>query len=141
MDGLRLLLNQPEFSQTNRACELVDISEERVLVEGVLSKTPDAGDPVIYIGGENRHEALQSFGMVLRRYRVGNYRGGTICVVGPTRIDYAEAISGVRYLSSVMSRLVVDVLGGAYFSEPEHPSMSTIGGNQTSAPSKISPAC
>ena len=127
MDGLRLLLNQPEFSQSNRARELVEMSEERVLVEGVLSETPDANELAIYIGGENRHEALRSFGVILCRYGMPNHVGGTICVVGPTRMDYAEAISGVRYLSSVMSRLVVDVLGAGYVDLADHSSMSANG--------------
>ena len=127
MDGLRLLLNQPEFSQSNRARELVEMSEERVLVEGVLSETPDANELAIYIGGENRHEALRSFGVILCRYGMPNHVGGTICVVGPTRMDYAEAISGVRYLSSVMSRLVVDVLGAGYVDHADHSSMSANG--------------
>ena len=37
VDGLRLLLDQPEFSQTNRAKEVVELLEERVLLESVLS--------------------------------------------------------------------------------------------------------
>ena len=127
MYGLRLLLNQPEFSQSNRARELVEMSEERVLVEGVLSETPDADDLAIFIGGENRHEALRSFGVILCRYGIPNHVGGTICVVGPTRMDYAEAISGVRYLSSVMSQLVVDVLGAGYVDHADRPPMSANG--------------
>ena len=129
MDGLRLLLNQPEFSQSDRARELVEMSEERVLLEGILSETPDAEDLAIYIGGENRHEALRSFGVILCRYGMPNQVGGTICVVGPTRMDYAEAISGVRYLSSVMSRLVVDVLGGSYVGQAYHSPMPSYGEN------------
>ena len=125
MDGLRLLLNQPEFSHADRARELVEMSEERVLLEGVLSETPDAEDVAIYIGGENRHEALRSFGVILCRYGLPNHVGGTICVVGPTRMDYAEAISGVRYLSSVMSRLVSDILGVSYYGQAGQPPISS----------------
>ena len=129
MDGLRLLLNQPEFSQSDRARELVEMSEERVLLEGVLSETPDADDVAIYIGGENRHEALRSFGVILCRYGMPNHVGGTICVVGPTRMDYPEAISGVRYLSSVMSQLVADMLGVSYISQDGQPPISSYGEN------------
>ena len=129
MDGLRLLLNQPEFSQSDRARELVEMSEERVLLEGVLSETPDAEDVAIYIGGENRHEALRSFGVILCRYGLPNHVGGTICVVGPTRMDYPEAISGVRYLSSVMSQLVADMLGVSYNSQDGQSPSSSYGEN------------
>ncbi|MCH2506554.1 MAG: hypothetical protein MK125_13525, partial [Dehalococcoidia bacterium] len=129
MDGLRLLLNQPEFSQSDRARELVEMSEERVLLEGVLSETPDAEDVAIYIGRENRHEALRSFGVILCRYGLPNHVGGTICVVRPTRMAYAEAISGVRYLSSVMSQLVADMLGVSYTSQTGQSPISSYGEN------------
>lgn len=119
MDGLRLLLSQPEFSQGDRARELVEMLEERGLLESVLSETPEAEGVAIYIEGENRQEALRSFGVILGRYGIVNQIGGTICVVGPTRMDYAEAISSVRYLSSLMSQLVVDIQSGSYSSKPE----------------------
>ena len=119
MNGLRLLLSQPEFSRGDRARELVEMLEERVLLESVLSETPEAEDIAIYIGGENRQEALRSFGVIVGRYGVLNQIGGTICVVGPTRMDYAEAISGVRYLSSLMSQLVVDIHSGSYTGRAE----------------------
>ena len=112
MDGLRLLLNQPEFSQSGRARELVEMLEERVLVESVLSEMPQTDDLCIYIGGENQDEALRSYGVILCRYGIPNHLGGTICVIGPTRMGYAEAIGGARYLSSIMSRLVVEIQGG-----------------------------
>ena len=105
------------------------MSEERVLLEGVLSDTPDAEDVAIYIGGENRHEALRSFGVILCRYGLPNHVGGIICVVGPRRMDYAEAISGVRYLSSVMSRLVADMLGVSYTSQTSQSPISSYGEN------------
>ena len=109
MDGLRRILNQPEFSQSGRARELVEMLEERVLQESVISAAPREDDVAIYIGGENRSEALRSFGVILCRYGVLDEVAGTICVVGPTRMGYPEAISGASYLSSVMSRLVEEL--------------------------------
>ena len=111
-DGLRLLLNQPEFSQASRAKELVEMLEERVLLESVLSETPQEDDVAVYIGEENRNEALRPFGVILCQYGIPRQSSGTICVVGPTRMGYAQAISGVRYLSSYMGQLVLELHGG-----------------------------
>lgn len=111
MDGLRRLLHQPEFSQGDRARELVEMLEDQVLLGSVLSEVPEADDVGVYIGGENRQEALRSFGVILCRYGTPNHIGGTICVVGPTRMGYAEAIGGVRCLSSIMNRLVGELQG------------------------------
>jgi len=112
-DGLRLLLGQPEFAQGSRAQEVVGMLEERVLLGSILSEVPKAGEIAVYIGGENREESLRPFGIILSQYGTPWQASGTICVVGPTRMGYAEAMSGVRYLSAFMSQLVVDLHGGA----------------------------
>ena len=111
VDGLRRLLNQPEFSASGRARELVEMLEEGELQENVIAETPGADDVAIYIGGENRREALRSFGVILCRYGIFDGLGGSICVVGPTRMEYPEAISAASYLSSVMGRLVEELQG------------------------------
>jgi heat-inducible transcriptional repressor len=109
VDGLRLLLNQPEFAQGHRARELVEMVEEKVLLESILAETPQSGSVAVYIGEENREEALRPFGVIMSRYGVPHRASGTICVIGPTRMSYAESISGVSYLSSLMSQLVSEL--------------------------------
>jgi heat-inducible transcriptional repressor len=112
VDGLRWLLNQPEMSQGSQARELVELLEERVLLGSVLSEQPSSGDIAVYIGGENQEEPLRPFGVILGQYGIPHQASGTICVIGPTRMSYAEAISGVGFLSSLMSRLVLELYGG-----------------------------
>ena len=111
VDGLRLLLSQPEFAETRRAKELVEILEERVLVRSMLSEVPLQGNTGVFIGGENQEEALRPFSVVLSRYGIPEEASGTIGVIGPTRMGYASAIGGVRFLSSFMSELVMGVHG------------------------------
>ena len=113
VDGLRRLLDQPEFSQGSRAKELVELVEEQVLLEGIISETPTDGDVVVYIGGENRQESLRPFGVILCQYGIPSQASGTICVIGPTRMGYTQAIGGVSFLSSFMSQLVLELYGGA----------------------------
>ena len=112
VDGLRWLLNQPEMSQGSQARELVELLEEQVLLGSVLSEQPDSGDIAVYIGGENSEEHLRPFGVILCQYGIPQQASGTICVIGPTRMSYADAISGVGFLSSLMSRLVLELYGG-----------------------------
>ena len=112
VDGLRWLLNQPEMSQGSQARELVELLEEQVLLGSVLSEQPDSDDIAVYIGGENSEEHLRPFGVILCQYGIPQQASGTICVIGPTRMSYADTISGVGFLSSLMSRLVLDLYGG-----------------------------
>ena len=110
-DGLRLLLNQPEFSSGGLARDLVQIMEERVLLERVLSATPDNDNPVVLIGAENRDEFLYPFGVILCHYGIPHGVSGTICVIGPKRMGYVLAIGGVRHLSAFMSQMVQGIQG------------------------------
>ena len=112
VDGLRWLLNQPEMSQGSQARELVELLEEQVLLGSVLSEQPDTGDIAVFIGGENSDEHLRPFGVILCQYGIPQQASGTICVIGPTRMSYADTISGVGFLASLMSRLVLELYGG-----------------------------
>lgn len=122
VDGLRRLLQQPEFAHARRALEVVEMVEERVLLDDVLAEAPpQAGDVAVYVGAENLKENLRPFGVVLCQYGVSGRASGTICVIGPTRMGYVKAISGVTFLASVMSRLVLDLYGGAAGSQSAGP--------------------
>ena len=114
-DGLRLLLNQPEFSKGELARELVQLVEERVLLDRVLSIAAEADtmeNPVVFIGSENRDEFLSPFGVILCQYGVPHGVSGTVCVIGPKRMGYVAAIGGVRHLSAFMSQMVQGFQGG-----------------------------
>jgi heat-inducible transcriptional repressor len=123
VDGLRWLLNQPEFSGASSAKELVEMVEEKVLLDSVLSKMPmpEASDVAVYIGDENSEEPLRPFGVILCQYGDAQKATGTICVLGPTRMGYAQAISGVNFLSSLMNQLMADLHGG-YTAQHAHDS-------------------
>jgi heat-inducible transcriptional repressor len=83
VEGLSRLLNQPEFAAGERARLLVQMVEERVLLERIVSATREAAHKV-FIGGENREESLRPFGVIVCRYGRPDGFGGAICVVGPT---------------------------------------------------------
>ena len=115
-DGLRLLLGQPEFSRGELARELVQLVEERVLLERVLSATPEnenSENPVVFIGSENRDEFLSPFGVIVCQYGVPHGVSGTICVIGPKRMEYVAAIGGVRHLTAFMSQMVQGIQGSS----------------------------
>ena len=110
-DGLRLLLSQPEFSRGELARQLVQLVEERVLLERVLNGAPESENPAVFIGSENREEFLNPFGVILCQYGTPQGVGGTICVIGPKRMGYVAAIGGVRHLSAFMSQMVLGIQG------------------------------
>jgi len=108
-DGLRRLLSQPEFSQCELACQLVQLAEERELLDRVLNASGETAEPAMFIGAENQEEFLNPFGVILCNYGIPQGVSGTICVIGPKRMEYVAAIGGVRHLSAFMSQMVLGI--------------------------------
>ena len=108
--GLHFLLNQPEFNISQRMVSLVDLVEQRKLVEVMVPDELDYGVQVI-IGKENKAEVIQDYSVVISRYGLPDEAVGTIGVVGPTRMPYARAISAIGYIAGMISTLVAELYG------------------------------
>ncbi len=105
VEGLSRLMNQPEFAAGERARLLVQMIEERVMLERIIAATSES-DPRVTIGAENPEESLRPFGVIVCRYGRPGGVGGAICVVGPTRMSYQVGIAGIRHLTAFMNRMV-----------------------------------
>lgn len=109
LDGLRLMLGQPEFAHKDRMLSIMELMETKEWLSSALAhQSSDAGVQVL-IGEENRNETLRELSLVFSRYGIPGRVGGTIGVIGPTRMDYRRAISTVDYISGVLSGLLVGV--------------------------------
>src|SRR4030042_1494117 len=112
LDGLRLMLGQPEFAHKDRMLSIMELMERNEWISSALAhQSSDVGVQVV-IGEENRNETLRDLSLVFSRYGIPGRVGGTIGVIGPTRMDYRRAISTVDYMSGVLSDLVATVCRG-----------------------------
>jgi heat-inducible transcriptional repressor len=111
LDGLHFWLNQPEFNTGQRMAPLVELFEQRKLMEAILPDKMESQGVKIIIGKENKAEVVQGCSVVISRYGLPDEAVGTIGVIGPTRMPYARAISTIGYLTSVMSTLVAELYG------------------------------
>ena len=111
VEGLRHLLGQPEFSDGGKAREIVGVLEDEELPRAVLAEAPAWGHLKVVIGGENRVSALHPFSMVVCRYGLPGGSLGSISAIGPTRMEYARTIAGVRFISSIMTELIAQMHG------------------------------
>lgn len=114
IDGLRHMFSYPELEFRFRAMEIAELLENPQLIGSLLEEAPDTGEVRITIGKENKAEPLRSFSVVYAQYGVPSEAAGMVGVIGPTRIEYANAISNVRYLSYVMSDMVGMVQGKSH---------------------------
>lgn len=111
VEGLRNVLEQPEFSRSTKALEILDALDEHNLSRAIpLDATPEDGVTVI-IGGENREDAIRECSVIITGYGGGQGARGALAVVGPTRMHYPRAIATVRYMRSVMNELLRRLYG------------------------------
>ena len=111
IEGLRHLLSQPEFSQGEKAREIVEVLEDKDLPKVVLAEAPEWGHMKVIIGEENRVTFLHPFSMVVCQYGLPGGGLGSISALGPTRMEYSRTIAGVRFISSLMTDLLAQVHG------------------------------
>jgi heat-inducible transcriptional repressor len=112
-DGLTNVLAEPEFAESESARKALRVFEERSLLDDLLSRTvlKSAVDEVqVLIGGEGTWEELRDCSMVLARYGAPGLITGALGVLGPTRMAYGKTVSTVRFVSGLLSDLVVDML-------------------------------
>jgi heat-inducible transcriptional repressor len=109
VDGAARLLSEHRFQDVSQLNSLLDALERRVSLLGVLSRALDERDIYVRIGGENEMPALRSLSLVAGNYGLPQRNLGTVSVIGPTRMDYAQAIMTVREAALQLSRFVEDL--------------------------------
>jgi len=109
LEGLRLMLGQPEFAQKDRMLSIMELMETKDWLSSAFGRRSDTLGVQVVIGEENRNETLRDLSLVFSRYGIPDRIGGTIGIIGPTRMNYRRAISTVDYISSILSDLVASV--------------------------------
>jgi len=109
LEGLRLMLGQPEFAQRDRMLNIMELMEAKGWLSSMFAQRSSSGGVQVVIGEESQDEALRDLSLVFSRYGVPRKVGGTVAVIGPTRMDYRRAISTVGCVSGVLSDLLAGV--------------------------------
>lgn len=111
--GVGEVLRQPEFSQLQQVQTIMHLLEEeqeqlwRLIFEA--SEPEDLGKSrvTVRIGAENPLEPIRTCTLISSTYRRGKVPVGSVGVLGPTRLDYENAIAVVaaaaEYLSEAFS--------------------------------------
>ena len=111
-DGLSNILHQPEFRVPETARNVIQLFEDRTLLEELLTDMLEVGGVQVIIGGEGRWNELQECSLVVSPYGVSGEATGALGVMGPMRMPYSRAISTVRYMAKLMSDLFGELYGG-----------------------------
>ncbi len=111
IEGLRFMLGQPEFASTYQMLELVEMMEERSWLKSFLSRQAESGQVQVIIGSENLEGAMRRCSLVVTRYGVPGQIGGSIGVIGPTRMPYGRTIATVQYVADLLGHLSRELYG------------------------------
>lgn len=109
LEGLRLMLNQPEFLPSGRMLDIMELMENLEWLSSILARQTKDTDVNVLIGEESQQDALRDLSVIFGRYGIPDDIGGTIGVLGPTRMDYGHSIAAVRYFCQVLSNLLMNL--------------------------------
>ena len=110
LEGLRLLLSQPEFANSPRILGILEVLEGGDWLRNVFGQESSRGGVKIVIGEENPQPALQDLSLLASQYGAPDKASGIVGVIGPKRMDYAKAISSLNCLSALLSNSVAEYI-------------------------------
>jgi heat-inducible transcriptional repressor len=110
-DGLLHIIQTAEWNHQNVLEQVIRVVEEQQFVDQLVGQAVKEKGVQIIIGGEGQWDDLSQVSIVLSRYGIDNGATGALGVMGPIRMRYGRAVSIVRYMSYLMSDLMVDLYG------------------------------
>jgi heat-inducible transcriptional repressor len=110
LEGLRLLLGQPEFAYSPRVLKILEVLEGEDWLRNIFCQEFGKGGVKVVIGGENPEPALRDLSLIASQYGLPNKASGIVGVIGPKRMDYAKAISSLNCLSVFLSDSVAEYI-------------------------------
>ena len=110
-DGVRNLLRQPEFADSSKLHEVLEVLEETKYLAALLQELVAESDLQIVIGSENMTSQLRSCTVMLTTYGPSNRMKGVLGLVGPTRVHYGQMVGRLRAVAQVASERMAELHG------------------------------
>jgi heat-inducible transcriptional repressor len=106
ISGLSEMLALPDFCDIARIKELLKTLDDKHIVVRLLDKMTDSMGTQVFIGSENPLDVMKKFSLVAATYREGNRPIGAIGIIGPTRMNYLQAISIVDMTANYITEML-----------------------------------
>lgn len=108
-DGVRNLVRQPEFAESSRLQQVLEVLEETRYLTVLLRQLIGESDLQIVIGSENASSQLQGCAVVLTTYGPSNRLKGVLGVIGPTRMAYSQTVARLRAVAHAASSRMAEL--------------------------------
>jgi heat-inducible transcriptional repressor len=108
LDGASNLIKTPEFSDINKMKLLFETIEQKNRLAVLISRCieGDTQEVKITIGAENALPGIEDCTLITSRYVVDEKTHGSLGILGPTRMEYARAVSLVDYVARLFGRVL-----------------------------------
>ena len=109
--GASRLMSELGARDVQEIGRIAALLEQRQVMLRLLRDTMGSRSVLVRIGGDHGDPALRPLALVAAGYGLPARTLGTVSLLGPTRMDYAGAISAVRGAAAALSEFVEDVYG------------------------------
>lgn len=106
VEGTANMLSQPEFADVGNMREVLKALEDRTRLLEVLDKTLSEYRTVVVLGEEAQMRDLAGCGLVSSPYGGQATPMGSVSVIGPLRMDYAEVVPLVNYTAQLITAML-----------------------------------
>ena len=116
VENAKSIFKYPEYSDMGKAQQILEFLEDESKLKLAIKDSGDE-DVSIKIGGENGAEELSNCSLITVNYSLDNKKpSGKIGVIGPKRMDYAQVIANLDFISEhinkILYRLYIGESGG-----------------------------
>lgn len=111
LSGAKNMLEYPEFNDVSKAKILFKTLEQKKILNEIVN-TESIGKIQITIGDENGIDEIKECSIIKTTYTIGNAEIGTIGILGPTRMDYAQVVSMLSYINKNINEVIKRISGG-----------------------------
>lgn len=111
VEGTASLVTRPDFAGRDDLQAVLETIERRRELALALAQGAGVHQPRVVIGSEPLPEALEGCSLVAATYWYRGSAVGSVAVLGPTRLQYARAISLVDAMARVTSRVFGQLAG------------------------------
>lgn len=106
LSGQLNLLQHPDYP-LEQARSLLALLSHREWLDGMLAVSPT--ELRVVLGSESPRPELYGSCMIMTRYTLGKQENGTIGLIGPVRMNYAQAIPQLQYMAQSVGRLLTQL--------------------------------
>lgn len=104
LEGTNYILEQPEFNDITSLKKIIRVLDREEDLRRLLQGLEDELE--VKIGQEIHLEEMQNCSLVYATYRLSDDAKGKLGILGPTRMEYDQAISAVDLASELLSQII-----------------------------------